>query len=61
MHMYGRFKIVILGMSQGRHPKDTFSGRFEDVHKTFLQNCKNKQQLFFIITVYWLKDEGGIG
>ena len=58
MHMYGRFKIVILGMSQGRHSKDTFSGRFEDVHRTFLQNCKNKQQL---ATVYWLKDEGGIG
>ena len=42
MHLHGRFKIDALGTSQGRHSKQVFSGRFEDVHRTFLQNCKNK-------------------
>ena len=47
MHYYERFKIDVLWTSQGRHPKDVFSRRFEDVHRTFLQNFKNKQQLTF--------------
>ena len=42
MHLYERFKIDALGTSQVRHPKEVFSGRFEDVHRTFLLNCKNK-------------------
>ena len=42
IHLYEKFKIDILGTSQGRHPTDTFSGRFEDVRWTFLQNFKNK-------------------
>ena len=29
MHLYDRFKIKVLGTSQGRHPTDVFSGRFE--------------------------------
>ena len=33
--------------SQGRHTTDFCSGRFEDVHRTLLQNFKNKQQLGF--------------
>ena len=37
-------------MFQGRHPMDVFSGRFEDVRGTFLQNFKNKQQLIFSIS-----------
>ena len=36
MHLYERFKIDALGTSQGRHPKEVFSGRFEDVYGTFL-------------------------
>ena len=47
MHLYERSKIDILGMSQGNHPTDVFSGLFEDVRKMFLQNCKNIQQLPF--------------
>ena len=43
MHSYERFKIDVLGTSQGRHPTDVFSGRFEDDRRTFLQNLKNKQ------------------
>ena len=42
MHLYKRFKVYVLGTSQGRHPTDIFWGRFEDVRKTFLQNLKNK-------------------
>ena len=42
MHMYERFKIDAPGTSQGRHPKEVFSGRLEDVLRTFLLNCKNK-------------------
>ena len=48
MHLYEGFKIDVLGMSQGRHPKDVFSGSFDDVRRTFFQNFKNnKQQLTF--------------
>ena len=42
MHLYKRFKIDALGMSQGRHSKEVFSGHFEYVRRTFLLNCKNK-------------------
>ena len=45
MHLYERFKIDVLGASQGRHPTDFFSERFEDVRRMFLQNFKNKQEL----------------
>ena len=58
MHLYERFKIDALGTSQGRHPKDTFSRRFEDVQRTFLQNCKNKQQLtlkYFTQHISWVE------
>ena len=47
MHLYVSFKIEALGMSQGHHPTDVFSGRFEDVRRTFFQIFKNKQQLTF--------------
>ena len=40
-----RFKIDVLGTSQSRYPMGVFSGRFEDVHSTVLQNCKNMHQL----------------
>ena len=43
MHLYERFKIDVLGTSQGRHATDIFLGCFEDVRRTFLQNFKNKQ------------------
>ena len=42
MHLYERFKIDCLGTSQGRHLTDAFSGRLEDVRRTFCQNFKNK-------------------
>ena len=42
-HLYERLKIEVLGTLQGRHPTDVFSGCFEDVRRTFLQNFKNKQ------------------
>ena len=38
MHLYA---------SQGGHPTDFFSERFEDVHRMFLENFKNKQELTF--------------
>ena len=41
MYMYERFKTDVLGTSQGNHPTDVFSGRFEDVRRMFLQNVKN--------------------
>ena len=47
MHLFEKFKIDALGTSQGRYPKDGFSGCFEDVRRTFLQNYKNKQRLAF--------------
>ena len=47
MHLYVSFKIEALGMSQGHHPTDVFSGGFEDVRRTFFQIFKNKQQLTF--------------
>ena len=47
MHLYERFEIDALGTSQGRHPMDVFSGRFENLRKTFLQKFKNKRQLTF--------------
>ena len=45
MHLCERFKIDVLGTSQGRYAMDVFSGRFEEVYRTVLQDCKNKQQL----------------
>ena len=57
MHLYERFKIDVLGTSQGRHPTDIFSGRFEDVRMTFLQNFKNKQRLtfkYFAQHIWWV-------
>ena len=42
MHLYERFKMDALGTSQGRHSKEVFSGRLEDIRRTFLLNCKNK-------------------
>ena len=47
MRLYERFKIDVLGTSEGRHPMDIFSGRFEDVLRPFLQNFKIKQRLTF--------------
>ena len=47
MHLYERLKIDVLGTSLGRHPTDVFLERFEDVHRNFLQNFKNKEQLTF--------------
>ena len=47
MHLFEKFKIDALGTSQGRYTKDGFSGCFEDVPRTFLQNYKNKQRLAF--------------
>ena len=44
IHLYGRFKIDALGPSQKRCTKEVFLGGFEDVHKTFLLNCKDKRQ-----------------
>ena len=43
MHLYERYKIDLLGTSQGRHPTNVFSERFEDVRSTFIKNLKNKQ------------------
>ena len=39
--------IVVLGTSQRRYTMDVFLGHIEDVHRTFLQSFKNKQQLSF--------------
>ena len=36
MHLYERFKIDALGMSQGLHPMEVFLGRFEDFRRKFL-------------------------
>ena len=47
MRLYERFKIDVLETFQRRHSTDVFSGRFEDVRKTFLQNFKIRQQLTF--------------
>ena len=47
IHFYGRFKIDVLGTSQGRLPTDVFSECYEDVRRTFLPNFKNEQQLAF--------------
>ena len=38
MKLYDRFKIDILGTSQGRSQINNFSGRFEDDRRTFFQN-----------------------
>ena len=57
MYLYRRFKIDVLGTSQGRHPTDVFSGRFEDVRRTFLQNFRNKQHLtfqYFTQHIWWV-------
>ena len=43
MHLYERYKTDLLGTSQGRHPTNVFSERFEDVRSTFIKNLKNKQ------------------
>ena len=42
MHLYETFKIDALGTSKGRYPEEVFSGRFEDIRRTFLLSCKNK-------------------
>ena len=47
MHLRERFKSDVLGTSQGRHPTDVFSGRFENGRSTFLPNFNNKQRLIF--------------
>ena len=47
MQLYERFKIDVLGTSQGRNRTDLFSERFGDARRRFLQNFKNKQQLNF--------------
>ena len=60
MHLYESFKTEILGTSQGRHPMDVFSGLFEHVGRTFLQNVKNKQQLtfkYFPQHVWWVASQ----
>ena len=44
MHFYEKFKIEVLGTSQGRHLMEIFLGRFADAHRTVLQYCKNIQQ-----------------
>ena len=44
IHLYGRFKIDALRSSQKRRTKEVFLGGFEDVHKTFLLNCKDKRK-----------------
>ena len=57
MHLYERFKIDFLRTSQGRHPTVFFSGRFEGVRRTSLQNFKNKQQLtfkYFSQRIWWV-------
>ena len=33
MHLYEELKIDVLGTSQGRHPTDVFSERFNDVRR----------------------------
>ena len=56
MYFCERFKIDVLGTSQGRYPRDVFSGRFEDIHRTAFQNCKNMQQLtfqYFMQHIWW--------
>ena len=45
MYLYEIAKYDALGTSQGRHSREVFSGRFEDVRKRFFLNCKNKQYL----------------
>ena len=47
MRLNEKFKIDVLEASQVRQPTTLFSGRFEDVPWTFLQNCKNKQQITY--------------
>ena len=47
IHFVLIFKIDVQGTSQEFNLMDLFSGRFEDVHCTVLQNCKNIQQLTF--------------
>ena len=57
MHLQDRIKIDVLGMSQGGHPKDVFSGHFEDVRGTFLENFKNKKRLtfkYFTQHIWWV-------
>ena len=57
MHLCERFKIDVLGTSQEHYSMDVFSGCFEDVHRTFLQNCMNMQQLIFQYFIWWNKIE----
>ena len=60
VHLYERFKIDVLGTSQGRHPTDVFSERFEDVCWTFLQNFKNKEKLtfkYFMQHIWWVESK----
>ena len=55
-----RFKIDILRTSQGRCHMNVFSGRFEDNHRTVLQNCNNMKNLifqYFTQHIQWSKIE----
>ena len=60
MHFYERFKIDVLGTSQGHHPTGVFSGRFENVCRTFFQNFKNKQRLtvkYYTQHIWWVRSK----
>ena len=53
-----RFKTDVLRTSQGRYNMDVFLGRFEDIHRTVLQNCNNIQSLtfqYFTQHIQWSK------
>ena len=55
-----RFKIDILRTSQWRCHMNVFSGRFEDNHRTVLQNCNNMKNLifqYFTQHIQWSKIE----
>ena len=58
IHLCERFKIDDLRTSQEYYPMDVFSGCFENVHRTILQNCMNMQQLifqYFTQHIWWSK------
>ena len=53
-----RFKTDVLRTSQGRYHMDIFSGHFEDIHRTVLQNCNNMEKLtfqYFTQHIQWSK------
>ena len=53
-----RFEIDVLRTSQGRYHMDVFLGRFEDIHRTVLQNYNNMQNLtfrYFTQHIQWSK------